>query len=679
MKFLLHRSIQQKITLVILLVSSVVLLLACVALFWFQSWSIKRSFTGQLTVTGQIAAKNVAVAAMFKDEERAAQTLAGLNAMPEIVSASLILEDGTQLAFVGNETGGISRAGFGLAQGIRVEGSRVLLAQPVERDGQRHGTLYLHADFRSMYTGLLALYGGILSIVLGVSLLLAFLLSSRLQGFVTGPILRLARTARKIAEGRDYTVRAEESAGAEVGVLTEAFNRMLAEIQAQDAALKGAQGELRDQLKSLEREMAERMAVEEELRLAEQKFRGLVEQLPGITYHAALGETCKWTYVSPQIHGLLGFTPEEWLASDHLWFDHVHPDDRGIPIEAEEVALHTGNFLAEYRMITRSGESRWFRDQAVVVPAEGSGQPTLNGVMLDVTEAKVAETRLADLNKQFVETSRMAGMAEVATGVLHNVGNVLNSVNVSASLVLEKLRNSKAPKLGKASELLLGRNGDLADYLTHDPSGQKLPGYLAKLGQYLVAENTQLMTEVEQLSRNIEHIKEIVAMQQNYAKVSGVFENLPADRLVEDAIAMNIGAFERHGVTLDRRFHDVPSVRVDRHRVMQILINLIRNAKYALDDVERTDKRITVTITQVSAESVAISIGDNGIGISPENLTRIFGHGFTTRKDGHGFGLHSGALAAKEMGGTLAASSSGVGLGATFTLELPVASNLSRV
>ena len=168
-------------------------------------------------------------------------------------------------------------------------------------------------------------------------------------------------------------------------------------------------------------------------------------------------------------------------------------------------------------------------------------------------------------------------------------------------------------------------------------------------------------------------------MQQSYAKVSGVFENLPAHRLVEDAIAMNIGAFERHGVKVEQKFSSVPFVRVDRHKVLQILINLIRNAKYALDEVERTDKRITISIFPVNERAVHIVVADNGVGISPENLTRIFAHGFTTREEGHGFGLHSGANAAHAMGGSLSVASAGPGQGATFTLELPVATNAPNV
>jgi C4-dicarboxylate-specific signal transduction histidine kinase len=155
--------------------------------------------------------------------------------------------------------------------------------------------------------------------------------------------------------------------------------------------------------------------------------------------------------------------------------------------------------------------------------------------------------------------------------------------------------------------------------------------------------------------------------------VSGVFENLPAHRLVEDAIAMNIGAFQRHGVRVERKFSPVPLVRVDRHKVLQILINLLRNAKYALDEVTRTDKCITISVFAVNEQFVHIVVADNGIGISPENLTRIFAHGFTTREEGHGFGLHSGALAARAMGGSLSVASDGIGRGAAFTLELPIA------
>jgi len=140
---------------------------------------------------------------------------------------------------------------------------------------------------------------------------------------------------------------------------------------------------------------------------------------------------------------------------------------------------------------------------------------------------------------------------------------------------------------------------------------------------------------------------------------------------VEDALRMNDGAMTRHEVQVIREFEDVPPITVDRHKVFQILINLLRNAKYACDDSGRLDKQITIAVANGDGR-VQVVVSDNGIGIPAENLTRIFAHGFTTRKGGHGFGLHSGALAAKEMGGSLIAHSDGCGNGATFTLELPL-------
>jgi signal transduction histidine kinase len=134
---------------------------------------------------------------------------------------------------------------------------------------------------------------------------------------------------------------------------------------------------------------------------------------------------------------------------------------------------------------------------------------------------------------------------------------------------------------------------------------------------------------------------------------------------------MNTGALTRHHVALERDYRDEPRVLVDRHRVLQILVNLIRNAKYACDESGRSDKRVILRIESVP-EGVGIEVIDNGVGIPADVMERLFTHGFTTRKSGHGFGLHSASLAAAELGGTLKASSDGAGKGATFRLTLPL-------
>jgi len=255
------------------------------------------------------------------------------------------------------------------------------------------------------------------------------------------------------------------------------------------------------------------------------------------------------------------------------------------------------------------------------------------------------------------------------------VANVLNSVNISTSLVSEKIRASKTGSLARAVALIKSHAPDLSNFLANDPKGRQLPGYLEKLATHLNDEQAALLDELALLSRNVEHIKEIVAMQQSYAKVSGVVETLSVADLMEDALRMNAGALERHQVRIIREYTPIPSIQVEKHKVLQILINLIRNAKYAVDDNKNEDKRLTLQVAPERTGFVKICVTDNGMGIPAENLTRIFSNGFTTRKEGHGFGLHSGALAAKELGGSLTVHSDGPGQGAAFTLILPLNRN----
>jgi signal transduction histidine kinase len=202
-------------------------------------------------------------------------------------------------------------------------------------------------------------------------------------------------------------------------------------------------------------------------------------------------------------------------------------------------------------------------------------------------------------------------------------------------------------------------------------------GFLRDLSDELAAEQQDLHSELNLLRGNIEHINGIVTLQQNYASVSGLLELLPVTNLVEDALRINAGAMERHKIQVVREFSEAPPVLLDKHKTLQILVNLIQNANYALRERGHEDKRLVLRVGANGNQTVNISVSDNGIGIEPKNLTRIFAHGFTTRKDGHGFGLHSGALAAKEMGGSLTAHSDGIGQGACFKLELPYKSKES--
>ncbi|MDP2147431.1 MAG: ATP-binding protein, partial [Pseudomonas sp.] len=261
----------------------------------------------------------------------------------------------------------------------------------------------------------------------------------------------------------------------------------------------------------------------------------------------------------------------------------------------------------------------------------------VNRALLAVNESleqRVEErTReLKDAQSELLDSARQAGMAEIATNVLHNVGNVLNSVNVSADLVTRKLRASKALGLGKAMQLINEHPHDLGTFLTDDDKGKMLPGYLNQLVDAIAIEQQGMADELVQLTKSVDHIKDIVSTQQSYAGASKLLEPVHISALVEDALRMNSGALSRHHVTVVKDYQPVPEVMVDKHRLLLILVNLISNAKYAMSNLSDRPRQITLTVRPLDDHTLQISVKDEGEGIPAENMTRIFTHGFTTRK-----------------------------------------------
>ena len=422
---------------------------------------------------------------------------------------------------------------------------------------------------------------------------------------------------------------------------------------------------------TLQAEIAGRTRVEAALRLAEEKYRGIFENaVEGIFQTTVDGH---YLVANPTLARMYGYDSVEELQSSVTDIGsrlYVDPQRRA---EFQQRIARDGTIRGFESQICRKDRSViWIAENARIARDDAGGILYYEGTVEEITERKKNEAELEKLHKQLMETSRQAGMAEVATGVLHNVGNVLTSVNVSAMLITDRLSKSKVAHLTQVSTVLRENGADLGTFLTSDPKGKKLPAFIHTLADRLAVEHADLLEEAEGLTKNIAHIKDIVSVQQDYAKVSGIIESLPPADLVEDALQMNAAAFDRHKIEVVREFSEVPPVRVDKHKVLQILINIVRNAKYAVSEKADAEKRILVRVGINGNNRVKISVTDNGIGIAPENLTRIFAHGFTTKKDGHGFGLHTSALAASEMGGALTAYSAGPGLGAVFTLELPV-------
>ncbi len=289
-----------------------------------------------------------------------------------------------------------------------------------------------------------------------------------------------------------------------------------------------------------------------------------------------------------------------------------------------------------------------------------------------LAERRQAEEKFAKVHRELLDTAREVGKGEVATSVLHNVGNVVNSVNITAGTIRERLRESKIADIVMVAELLKEHEGDLGDFLTNDERGQKIPFYLESLSEHLTDEQQDLIEMIDSLTGHVQHITEIVRIQQSSHKNSGLTEPTSVDELVEDAIAINMAGLNRYDISLRRRYQSLPTVVLDRHKLLQIIVNLISNAKNAVLVTNQEQRLITIRTSKLENKQFQIEVRDNGTGIAAENITNVFASGFTTRPDGHGYGLHGSALAAKEMGGSLNVSSEGPGKGATFTLQLPL-------
>jgi len=636
--------IQQKMLGMTLLICGAVLCVAIAMLFMFQVFTFRSNFQQDTTTLAVIIANNSTAALAFKDETAATEIVRSLKAKPSVVTASLVLTNGSLFAHFGKAEDVEALSEFPPAGEYRFNGKYLLLTEAVKVNREQVGTLYLRTDYERTFQKLLRIYGLVILGVLIVSISLAVFISGMLGRTITRPVLQLAETARIVGEKKDYSVRAVVSnRGDELGRLTESFNEMLSRIQSQDAALS----------------------------LSQQKVEALIHSIDGIVWERT-PDTFQFTFVSRQSETILGYEPQAWLTIPNFWEAKLQSQDAAKAIQTRrEMAARAQPYSYEYRMVAADGRTVWIRESGTVLVEKG--QPVaMRGIFQDITRQKLDAEQLDKLNRQLIDTSRNAGMAEVATGVLHNVGNILNSVSVSATLVSERLRGSNVGDLRQATNMMLEQNGRLAEFLTADPKGKLIPEFLGTVAAELAEEQSELIGEMNSVGQHIEHIKEIVAMQQSYAKLSGVYERLTVSALVEDALRMNSAAFDRHHIELIREFDEnTPAICVDRHKVLQILINLLRNAKHAMEGLSGREKRMVIRVEMAAEDRVKISVRDSGVGIPPDHLTKIFNHGFTTKKDGHGFGLHSGANAAKEMGGSLIARSEGPGKGAEFTLELP--------
>ncbi len=286
----------------------------------------------------------------------------------------------------------------------------------------------------------------------------------------------------------------------------------------------------------------------------------------------------------------------------------------------------------------------------------------------ETLEQRVKErtSKLEELNKIISDVSRSAGMAEIANGVLHNVGNVLNSVNVSSSILREKIRNSTTKNLSRLVDMFEENKGRLGQFITTDDKGSQVPLFLKLLAERQIAHESELVSELDSLEKSINHIKSVISMQQSYSGDFGVLESVIMIDLIEDALKINMGHKHDASIQLVKNLSEIVNLQIDRHKVLQVVINLLSNARHALVDSDVVDK-ILIILMYEENNVIYIVVEDNGVGIAEGDISQLFNYGFTRRKSGHGFGLHNSALIAESMGGKITVESDGEGKGARFT------------
>ncbi len=284
----------------------------------------------------------------------------------------------------------------------------------------------------------------------------------------------------------------------------------------------------------------------------------------------------------------------------------------------------------------------------------------------EVEERRKAQTKLVEVQEELIATARQAGKAEIATNVVHNVGNVLNSVNVGSEALQRQLKGMPLSYLRRMADMVAEHQSFLSDH----EKMKLLPSVLEKLTHKMERQNQICCDELTTLQTHVEHIANIVKLQQASAGYQEVREEVELTALMESALTLSLNDSAEKDIVIEKHYESPLHCSLDKHQVLQILVNLISNAKQAMAKLSGRRGCLSLDI-ECNADQILFKIKDNGEGIAIENIEKIFIHGYTTREEGHGFGLHGSALNAKQMGGTLTVASAGHDQGAEFTLMLP--------
>ena len=347
----------------------------------------------------------------------------------------------------------------------------------------------------------------------------------------------------------------------------------------------------------LNEDITDRKATERAIRLTEEKYRTLVEQLPVIIYTFEFGaKKNRITYISPQIEALLGYTPEEWLSKPDLWINRIHPDDREDVLAAVRQSEEEHKSInLEYRILARDGRILWFKNQTAAFGENGSLR-YLHGVLLDITKQK-------QLEEQLIHAQRLEAVGQMAGGISHNFNNVLTALIGHTELAMDALPDDHPVQV------------DLEGI-------QKGAKRAADLTQQLLA-----FTRHQDIRPQLLNLNTIITDQKNMLQ-----------QLLTPSIQLSI-----------QLSPDLRPVKIDSGQMKQVLINLVVNATDAMPNggkltLQTTNVTFDETHADISSQLpagdyVVLNIIDTGTGIPADVQPHIFEPFFTTKDVGQGTGL----------------------------------------
>ncbi|MCP4756373.1 MAG: response regulator [Proteobacteria bacterium] len=424
-----------------------------------------------------------------------------------------------------------------------------------------------------------------------------------------------------------------------------------------------------------------------ELRKNERHYRTIIETAREGVW--VVDSDARTTFVNRQLADMLGCFVEEMIGRNVTEF--LFDEDVQDFVQRHEILKKGQGGQYESRFRAQDGSELWgIISTNPIFDSDGEITATF-AMIMDITDRKRAEEELAGYrqhleelvkertqelertHKELVEKAHKAGMADIASGIVHNVGNVLTSVKTSAQLINNVMAESLVDNLKMANELLRQNMDCLEEFILDNPKGKMLMQYYLKVEEGLVGEREQTLQLNDRLLEKVNAIADIIAAHQSYAGADSLMEESSLAKIVEDALTMKSERIEQHNIAIMKKFSEVPRVPIQKTKLLHVLINVIENAVEAMLEIPPQERKMTMVVSRdENTEAVNITVRDSGPGVQQDNLERIFAYGFTSKKGRYGLGLHSSANYMTEMGGRIWAANNADDKGLTTSLQLPI-------